>query len=362
MPAKFDLALNFDGPRVAPKWHMIAAFAKTTARARTSGCSGLSIAKMASGVPIRGAFVEEIDALEHQILPSSKDKGQSGSGGGSFAQKKRYLQLVRQKGVRRSETVLKFGKDILQDSGAERRLGDEVWNVYEQVCIAALDTHDMATAQKCYLALVRQFPKANFRVGRLKGMLLEAELAYPRADEEYGRLLAEDEGNVNAMKRRVVIAKSKGKIPEAIDLLVKYLDTYMADVDAWLELASLYLSRHLFRQALFCFEELVLAVPHSPVYHRKCAEVCYTMGGADNLRSARKHYAAAVEISDASDVRSLYGLVLTTSALAVAKGSKPGPENSEFNGLATEALRKLYKQRQSPLQELAASTLAVSTA
>jgi hypothetical protein len=44
------------------------------------------------------------------------------------------------------------------------------------------------------------------------------------------------------MKRQVAIRKGTGDIKNAISLLATYLEIWMADTEAWLELASLHLS------------------------------------------------------------------------------------------------------------------------
>jgi hypothetical protein len=60
-----------------------------------------------------------------------------------------------------------------------------VWLVHEQVCVAALDLHDVKLATECIKKLNAKFPEST-RVGRLRGMALESEvrppLGSPRVD------------------------------------------------------------------------------------------------------------------------------------------------------------------------------------
>lgn len=49
-----------------------------------------------------------------------------------------------------------------------------VWNLHEQLCVAALELGDYEMAQKSIEALQKQFPSSH-RVSRLRGMLLEAQ-------------------------------------------------------------------------------------------------------------------------------------------------------------------------------------------
>lgn len=106
-----------------------------------------------------------------------------------------------------------------------------------------------------------------------------------------------------------------------------------------------------YKQAAFCFEELILSQPTNALYHLGYAEVSalmflfcsngfeeatifcsnhwlqvpqflfyesflvwlqllYTMGGLDNLRAARKYYAAAIEMSGGQNMRALFGICM----------------------------------------------------
>ena len=77
----------------------------------------------------------------------------------------------------------------------------------------------------------------------------------------------------------------------------------------------MYQERGAYRQAVFCWEEVVAAEPSVHYHHRRLAECLYTLGTEEDLRAARKYYAAAVDMSNASDVRALYGLALTDNRL-----------------------------------------------
>ncbi|KAG6390977.1 hypothetical protein SASPL_148723 [Salvia splendens] len=59
----------------------------------------------------------------------------------------------------------------------------------------------------------------------------------------------------------------------AIEWLNKYLEIFMADHDAWRELAEVYVSLQMYKQAAFCYEELLLSHPTIPLYHLSYADV-----------------------------------------------------------------------------------------
>ena len=73
--------------------------------------------------------------------------------------------------------------------------------------------------------------------------------------------------------------------------LATYLSTWQADLDAWAELAEVYIALGQHRQAAFCIEELLLAVPSASSWHSWYAAVLATVGDVDALRTAQKHYA-----------------------------------------------------------------------
>ena len=65
------------------------------------------------------------------------------------------------------------------------------------------------------------------------------------------------------MKRRIALLRSLGKINGAIDALVDLLDASPTDIEAWSELADLYLSQGFFAQAEYCLEEILLVAPNA---------------------------------------------------------------------------------------------------
>ncbi|CAN8265414.1 unnamed protein product [Cochlearia groenlandica] len=260
-----------------------------------------------------------------------------------------YLCLVRKLKVRRSEKVLKHGSSILNDTRKRSALGPDEWILNEQVANAAMDCQCLDIAQNCIKVLRKKFPESK-RVGRLEALLLEAKGLYGEAEEAYSSLLEDDPLDQGIHKRRVAICKALGKPSLAIELLNKYLELFMADQDAWKELAELYLSLQMYKQAAFCYEELILSQPTVPLYHLAYADVLFTIGGLENLTSARKYYAATIDLTGGKNTRALFGICLCASAIAqVQKGrtkeDKDTTEAPELHSLAAAAVEKEYKQK-----------------
>ncbi|KAG9290930.1 hypothetical protein G9A89_011080 [Geosiphon pyriformis] len=283
----------------------------------------------------------------------------------NFAKASATLQDLRKTGERKSALVVSLGETIIT-KGHANKLGDEVWSMYEQVFIAALDLRSNSLAKTCLEKLETRFPGSP-RVKILQGMELEAEGKLDIAIELYKNILEEDETNVAATKRMIASSKAKGQWQEAIDSLSKYLDTYYNDTEAWLELSALYLQQHLYQQARFCLEEVILLQPQNHLYHLKYAEILYT---SDNIALALREFCRVVELCD-DYLRGLYGIKLCTQRLlnletasnsSQQTSAKPPTSTSavspisgydvktlyDLNALATERILHAYsRQRES---------------
>ncbi|KAK2637781.1 hypothetical protein Ddye_025576 [Dipteronia dyeriana] len=293
----------------------------------------------------------QLNRLENQV-----DNG----GGGAWE----YLCLIKKLKVRRPEKVLKYGLSILNDSKKRSSLGPEEWTLYEQVSIAAMDCQCLDVAKDCIKVLQKKFPESK-RVARLEAILLEAKGSWTEAEKAYTSLLEDNPIDQLIHKRRIAIAKAQGDISGAIELLNKYLEIFMADHDAWRELADIYVSLQMYKQAAFCYEEVILAQPTVPLYHLAYADVLYTLGGLENLQTAKKYYASTIDLTGGKNTRALFGICLCTSAIAqLSKGrNKDEKESSELHSLAVTALEKDYKKTapgKLPLLTAALKSLKIS--
>eukprot|EP00850_Spirogloea_muscicola_P000576 SM000002S05656 [mRNA] locus=s2:1463433:1465490:+ [translate_table: standard] len=209
-----------------------------------------------------------------------------------------------------------------------------------------MDCNSPAVADRCVEALMRRFPD-SLRVSRLKGMLLEAKGWYNQADNVYSSLLVEHPTEAVLHKRRVAMLKAKGDLVGAVDALKEYLDIFMADHDAWRELADIYITLQMLKQAAFCYEELLLSQPTNCLYTLTYAEILYTIGGPDNVRSARKFFAAAAEYSGGKNTRALYGICLCTAASSQTASGRGRSEKdtSSISEVASLVLQKEYVRR-----------------
>ncbi|KAI8322640.1 TPR-like protein [Martensiomyces pterosporus] len=227
------------------------------------------------------------------------------------------LAEIRQSSERRSFEVLKLAEPLL-NKGTIKQAGDDIWIVYEQIFIAAIDEGQTDLAKTILDILYKRF-NGSQRVKRLYGLVNESVGHSDVARKLYEEMLATDETNVLASKRLIAILKSEGQYAQAIQELNTYLDTHSNDFEGWLELAHLYLHQHLYQQAAFCMEEVILQQPANYYFHLKYAEIQYTMG---NLDVALKEYLRVVELST-DNVRGFYGVKLTADRILDLLKKKP---------------------------------------
>jgi len=255
----------------------------------------------------------------------------------SCEEQREKLRVWREDNSRHSDEIVSLWEDGLAEQ--VEQLGDERWMVMEQVAIAGLDMNRPDVVGECLARLRLQFGDSSLRIRRLKAMRCEMREDWDAALEILDSILEEDEANSSARKRKIAIWKAQGETDRAVQELVKYLRVFMSDQEAWLELSELYTLDQEYSKAAFCLEELLLHNPHNHLYHQRHAEIRYTMAGYDNLELAKHYYSQAIKLAP-SNMRALYGLLLTASQLA-ASPRCPQNKRKEFVALAVWATKQI---------------------
>jgi len=240
------------------------------------------------------------------------------------------LREWREDNSRHSDEIIQFWEEGLE-LGLES-FEDEKWMVIEQVTVAAMDTNRVDIVNQCMKKLIEKFGASSLRIRRLQAMMLEMVERWDEAIDVLDSILEEDVANSSARKRKIAIYKSQGETDRAVRELVKYLGVFMSDQEAWMELCDLYTSEQDYSKAAYCMEELLLHNPHNHLYHQRNAEIRYTMGGYDNLETAKQYYCQAVKLAP-SNMRALHGLLLTVTQLA-SSPKCPQSKKKEFANLA----------------------------
>ncbi|TPX36957.1 hypothetical protein SmJEL517_g00953 [Synchytrium microbalum] len=257
------------------------------------------------------------------------------------------------------QKIISLSREVLKKSGSSLSEGEKL-NIQEQLMIALLETGNVETAFDTYNDIAAKFPaQKSLRTTRLFGMYQEATGDHDAAFKTYKSALDRDETYLPIIRRVVGLMIGRGQRPQAIEQLVKYLDSFMQDAEGWLQISSLYLAENMYAQASFALEELILLRPGNHLYHLRYADVLGTMG---NNVLALKHYCRAVELST-DNVRGLYGMRITISKLIAAvkvPGKSRGSDAAE-GAPSLETLLDLYKLTEERLQDVYGSSGAKAT-
>ena len=216
-----------------------------------------------------------------------------------------WLAQQRRTGERAPAKVVKYGEWVIE-TGKFQVLGDELWSFLEQVASAALELGNFELAevrtclQICISRLNIRFPGSS-RVAVLRGMTLEARGRPDDALRLYDAMLVEDPNNIMLLKRRVAALKEANGAPAAAEALARYVDVFPADVEAWLELAHIYIGLGQYAQAAYVAEEVVLLAPVDSYALLFYAETLYMSG---ETATAYKIYLRILEIAN-GDVQML---------------------------------------------------------
>ncbi|XP_074997375.1 ER membrane protein complex subunit 2 isoform X4 [Calonectris borealis] len=208
------------------------------------------------------------------------------------------MRKWREENYRNSEQIVDVGEELINEYAS--KLGDDIWIIYEQVMIAALDC-------------------------------------------------SRDDLALAARKRKIAIRKAQGKNLEAIRELNEYLEQFVGDQEAWHELAELYINEHDYAKAAFCLEELMMTNPHNHLYCQQYAEVKYTQGGLENLELSRKYFAQALKLNN-RNMRALFGLYMSASHIASnpKASAKMKKDNMKYASWAANQINRAY-QCQNPI-------------
>ncbi|PRP80574.1 ER membrane protein complex subunit 2-B [Planoprotostelium fungivorum] len=222
-----------------------------------------------------------------------------------------------------------------------------VWEIYEQVFVAALDTHDEKTIEELLLQIITKHGQQSKRVRTLMGMRKEQQEKYAEAEEIYQKILQEDPVNGIAIRRAI------GDTQNYIRLLNEYLRIYMGANEAWLELSEAYAEQQMWKSAITCYEENILANPQNHHVYSRYAELCYALGSYDYYKLARKNFAYSYELFPST--RALYGIIQSSTALASTKQGKGDKENESIFEWAVSQLTEVYQKTQPNMAKIVQS-------
>jgi len=254
---------------------------------------------------------------------------------GGHAAMAELLQSMRVHKIHQPEIVILHGARLL--STCQGKLGSDVWTVMEQVFLAACELGVDDWRGYCLRHLTKRFP-TSIRVERLKGIYQESIKDWGEAKKTYEKLLKDKPEDTVTHKRLIAMYKQRGQVPEAVQAINTYLETFSTDVDVWHELAELYIEQGSLQRAVFCFEELLVANPRSMYHILTYAELLYSTG---ELELSRKYFALAAHL-DGACLRALWGLV--TVSYALAEKDKTNEKMVQLQTFTIDRLKAAYKK------------------
>lgn len=260
------------------------------------------------------------------------------------------LQILSRHPVYDPSKVLSYGEQLLTTAPSTLVPKLARYDILESCVIAALETGQPDVAKRHLSVIAQSFPSdTSNRTKRLEAMVCEYAEQWDRAISLYQDVLDQDEKDTFSRKRMITIEKSRGKRTAAIELLVHYLDHYMMDIDAWMELCDLYLLEVMFQQALYCIEECMVLNPKEYLFVLRYAEIAYTMGDS---KLALKYYCRVLEIF-VDNVRALFGVKLCVEKLlGMDADKKKGMQISDAERDLYASLLDMVKERLSEVYAL----------
>jgi len=276
-------------------------------------------------------FIAKIESLLNKLNDNPTD----------YVSMRDLLFYIRRNKIRKSDLIIQYAPILLKKSS---HLLSEVekWETHEQIFLAALDTNNQHIAQEFLSKLRKKFGVGSVRVQGLMALIEEAFGNFLEAEKIYKVILENDPTNIFAMKREISIRKANGDSVLTIRLLNEYLKIFMADLEAWQELADVYIDQQQYKNAAFCYEELILSAPQNYHFSTKYAEILFTIGGYDNLKLSRKYFSNSLELNS-TNLRALYGLFICSISIASTKQGKTEKENQQIFEWSSQKLIECYK-------------------
>ncbi|KAH9167049.1 TPR-like protein [Lactarius sanguifluus] len=268
------------------------------------------------------------------------------------------LANYRTKNSRTSREIFESGVVVFRND-ALHKLGDDSWQFLESLALAAVDVGRVDVAEACLKHLSAKFPESP-RVQCLEGILKEATEDPEVALAFYQKLLQADPSTLAVWKRQISVLRRLGRTETAVDELSKLVDTFYTDVEAWLELADLYISLYQYTSALQALSHVLLLAPQNPFYVLQAAETAYT---AEDIPLAIRFFLMTIDMVGDDEVsppptgitvRAWYGVELSVARLETdprlatssLSNTRPPEHLSQLRQLAREVIETAQASQQ----------------
>jgi len=224
------------------------------------------------------------------------------------------------------------------------------------------------------------------RYRNLLALCLERQENYTDALAIYNNLLADNPSNVHALRRKYTILRARQYIPygeegeiddasaaanggketaltalirvreaalttangmEIKEALNDYLERNGSDASAWVEMTKICAEVGDYSGAAYSGEEIVLSAPLNAEAHCALGDWYATVGGRENWKAARKHFAQSLELDPDNNLRALFGLVSVAESflddVEAAGGGRKKKKREVVNEEDVEMAKDLLK-------------------
>ncbi|KAH9000545.1 TPR-like protein [Lactarius hatsudake] len=271
------------------------------------------------------------------------------------------LANYRTKNSRTSREIFESGVVVFRND-ALHKLGDDSWQFLESLALAAVDVGRVDVAEACLKHLSAKFPESP-RVQCLEGILKEAT-EDPEVASRFLSKIARGRPiyctTKAVWKRQISVLRRLGRTETAVDELSKLVDTFYTDVEAWLELADLYISLYQYTSALQALSHVLLLAPQNPFYVLQAAETAYT---AEDIPLAIRFFLMTIDMIGDDEisppptgitVRAWYGVELSAARLETdprlatssLSNTRPPEHLSQLRQLAREVIETAQASQQ----------------
>lgn len=235
----------------------------------------------------------------------------SSTGTWTFEERRQILEYQRAHKMHNPEVTMIHGSVLLQNPS---KLGQDLWVIYEQVCIASLHLGGVSWSAYCIEKLAGRFPTSK-RVKRIYALYRESVGEWEEATTIYRDILRDTPENTYTRKRAIAMKRQQGLVSDAANTSMAYLGSFGTDKEVWHELSQLYLEAARLPQALFCFEDLLLEDPRNLYYVITYAELLFSLAQCfEHYELSRKYFCLALHLDD-TNLRALWGLFFCSCQL-----------------------------------------------
>ncbi|ANQ10598.1 Uncharacterized protein PCOAH_00050350 [Plasmodium coatneyi] len=204
------------------------------------------------------------------------------------------------------ELIIYYGMKLLKKN--IRKNSFFKWSLYEHILKASIELNLTEYVDMCFNKLNEKFGKLDGKkLNILKGMVYESKNKNREALDIYKNYLCKDSCD-NLIRARIVSLKKtiENDTNQIVQLLNEHLKEFPVDIEAWHELAEIYLTDCLYSYALYCLEEILLHLPTNLYYILTCAELHYTI---NQFEISSKYFCLAIKLQS-NNLRGLWGIIM----------------------------------------------------